>query len=337
MSTVKSWTYTTAGYPQTLQPQETSVPGTPGPHHILVQIKAAAINPVDIQLMNVFLNSIPGLGSPKITGKDFAGVVLAAAPGTSFSKGDEIMGLNMAFDGSGALTEVAHLDTRSTTIAKKPAHLSWAEAASLPLVWLTAYTAIEKCVPFMKSSKPADNKIAVLGGSSATGIYSIWLARQRGWTVLSSCSSRNTDFVRGHGAQEVVDYTSSPDAVRSAVAAFKPGAIIDCVGGTECIGLAPQYVTIVGDKTTRSTMGGSLLYLFYPRMVVRWFLGCLGLGNSYECIMLAQNKEWLEKAAALQKGDVIIDSVHPFANVKEAFERLNTGRAKGKVVIEVSA
>ena len=143
-------------------------------------------------------------------------------------------------------------------------------------------------------------------------------------------------FVRGLGANEVVDYTTSSSAVTSAVKAFKPDAIIDCVGGTECIGLAAQYVTIVGDKTDRSMMGGSALLLTSPRMVLRSLLGYLGLGSSYECINLEQNPEYLRQATELKGEDVVIDSVFGFDKAKEAFERLNTGRARGKVIVEVS-
>ncbi|KAI0017991.1 alcohol dehydrogenase [Xylariomycetidae sp. FL0641] len=337
MSKVKSWIYTKAGYPETLQLEETEVPSAPGPHHLLVQTKAAALNPVDIQLMNVFLNSLPGLNKPKIAGRDFAGVVLAAGSETSgFSKGDEVMGVTMAMDGSGTLTEAAHLDLRSTCVIKKPSHFTWTQAASLPLVWLTAYTSVEKCAPFLRKPAADENRVAVLGGSSATGMFTVWLARRRGWTVLASCSGRNAEFVKKRGAHEVVDYTTAPDAVRRAAERFKPDAIIDCVGGTECIGLAPRYVTIVGDKTSRATMGGPVLYYVFPRMYLRWLAGYLGLGNSYECIILQQEKEWLEQARELQDSDVVIDSKFGFEQAKEAFERLNTGRARGKVVVELS-
>ncbi|CAJ2504733.1 Uu.00g121270.m01.CDS01 [Anthostomella pinea] len=335
MSTAKAWIYTTPGYPQTLRLDETQVPAEPSPHHVLIHIKANALNPVDIQLMNLFINAVPGFRGPKIAGRDFSGVVLAAAPGTAFNKGDEVMGVTLGIDGSGALVEVAHLDTRSSCIVKKPSHMTWNQAASLPLVWLTAYTAIEKCAPFMKKSPAGENKIAILGGSSSTGIYSIWLARQRGWKVFTSCSGRNRDFVKQKGAEDVMDYTTSPDAVTSTVAGFKPDAIIDCVGGTECIGLAPQYVTIVGDKTSRASIGGSILYYSYPRMYMRWLLGYVGWGNSYECIILQTEKTWLEKAGELGDRDIVIDSVFEFGEVKDAFERLDTGRARGKVVVSM--
>jgi NADPH:quinone reductase-like Zn-dependent oxidoreductase len=337
MSTTKAWTYTTPTYPETLQQKTIPIPTVPAPHHLLVEVKASALNPVDIQLMNLPTNSLPYLRGPKTAGRDFAGVVLAAAPNTGFSQGDEVMGVAMGLDGSGTLTEMAHLDTRKACIVEKPARMSWTNAASLPLVWLTAYTSVERCAPFMKKALPVENKVAILGGSSATGMYTIRIAKARGWRVLSSCSGRNESFVRGRGADEIVDYTRSPDAVRNAVRTFGPDAIIDCVGGTECIGLAPRYVTIVGDKTDRSSMGGSFLYLTTPRMVLRWLLGYLGLGKSYECIILEQRREWLQKATELTDDEIVIDSVFDFNQVKEAFQRLDTGRARGKVVVQVSS
>ena len=335
-SKVKSWTYTTAGYPQTLKLSETKIPATPAPGHVLVQIRATALNPVDIQLMNVPLNSLPGLNGPKIPARDFSGTILAAAPDTEWEKGDEVMGISMDVAGTGFLTDVSHLGAKASCIIRKPSHMSWKQAASLPLVWLTARTTIEHCVPYMKSSNPAENKVAILGGSSSTGLYTVRIAKERGWTVLSSCSHRNIDFVKSLGADEVVDYTKSPDAVVNAVKSFQPNAVIDCVGGTDCIGIAPQYVTIVGDKTTRSTMGGSFLYYTHPRMVIRWLMGYLGIGKSYECIILDAKKEWLEECMELKGEDqIVIDSTFDFGRAKEAFERMDTGRTRGKVVVEI--
>lgn len=333
MAEVKSWVFTTAGYPQTLEWKDTKVPPKPSSNHLLVDVKSAALNPVDIQLMNFSLNSVPGLNGEKVVGKDFAGIVLGAAPDTGFERGDEIMGVTMAMDGSGTLTEAAHINLGSSAVVKKPPHMSWNEAASLPLVWLTAYTAIEKVAPYV--DKSPGKKVAILGGSSATGIYMLQLASQRAWTILTTCSGRNVDFVKQQGAHQVTDYTMAEDAVQRSVETFAPDAIIDCVGGTGCIGMANKYVTIVGDKTSRATMGGSFLYLTYPRMLLRWFLGAVGLGHSYDCIILETKPQWLEEAAKLDSRDIIIDSVFGFTKVKDAFEKLDTGRCRGKVVIDI--
>ena len=334
---VRSWVYTAAGYPQTLTLSTIDVPSTPASSSVRIQVHASALNPVDIQLMNLPFNSLPYLNGPKVPARDFSGIILAAGSDTNFEKGDEVFGISMAMNGTGFLTEVAHIDTKGRCcIIKKPKHLSWQQAASLPLVYLTARTSIERCKPFLKASTSSENKIVVLGGSSSTGIYTVQIAKSLGWTILSSCSGRNTEFVKGLGATEVVDYTTSPTAVVDAIKKFSPGAIIDCVGGTEAIGLAPQYVTIVGDKISRSSMGGSALYLTHPRMVLRWLLGYMGIAKSYECIILEAKKEWLEETTKLDpQKDVIIDSTFDFGRAKEAFERLNTSRARGKVVVEI--
>ena len=272
---------------------------------------------------------------PKGIAKDFSGIVLSAGADSGFQPGDEVFGLFMSST-HGTLAEAAVIDTSSkageAVVLKKPASWSWNEAASLPLVWLTARTSIACVEEYVE--KGERKKVVVLGGSSATGMYTVWLARQRGWTVLSTCSGRNTEFVSSLGAEKVVDYTSQ--SVSDEVREFAPAAIIDCVGGTECLGIAPRYVTIVGDKTARSSMGGSMLYLVSPRMVLRKILGMIGWGEHYDCIILAQDKGYLQEAVdRLPREKIAVDSTFGFGEVKQAFERLNTGRARGKVVVEV--
>lgn len=278
------------------------------------------------------------MSGTKLVARDFSGTILAVSPEVKdFQKGDDVCGILPDFFGSiGTLTEVSHFDTRKACMIKKPAQLTHTLAASLPLVFLTARTSIARVEEDMKASPASANKLVVLGGSSSTGIYTVKLAKQRGWTVLSSCSHRNADFVKSLGADEIVDYTTSSNAVVDAVKAFKPNAIIDNVGGVETIGLAKHYVTIVGDKTSRSSMGGSALYLTHPRMVLRYSLGQWGVVPKYECIVLEGKKEWLEEIDAYSYGDVVIDSTFPFLMAKDAFERMNTGRCRGKVVIEIA-
>ena len=180
----------------------------------------------------------------------------------------------------------------------------------------------------------SNRKLVVLGGSSSVGMYVVQLAAQRNWEVLATCSSRNTEFVKSMGASTVVDYNANdvPDAIKQ----YKPAAIIDCVGGTTCLGLADRYVTIVGDKTGRSSMGGAAIYLWNPQMVARQLLGRFGLGKSYDCINLEFKKDWLEETLKLDQEKIIIDSTWQFDQVGEAFERLNTGRTRGKVIVKVA-
>lgn len=85
-------------------------------------------------------------------------------------------------------------------------------------------------------------------------------------------------------------------------------------------------------------MGGAMIYLWNPQMFVRWLMGRLGLWSvEYDCANIDMQKPWLEEAAHLPQDKLIIDSVFEFDKAKEAFERLNTSRARGKVVVKVAA
>lgn len=339
----KAWTFTSGGYPSSLRLSSITPPSKNEvkPNHILVKVKAAALNPVDIQIMNLPLWSIPlpMLTAEKTICSDFSGTIIQGGEGSGFSEGDEVFGVNMMpiKPSAGALSEIAHVDLGSACIIKKPKDWSFSQASGLGCVFLTARTSIDRVKDYVEPS--TSKRLVVLGGSSACGIYTVLLAKKRGWKVLATCSGRNADFVRDTlGADEVVDYTKQN--VRDEVKKFKPDAVIDDVGGTECIGLSKRYISIVGDKTTRTSMGGPLTYYisFVPRQWLRWARGRLGLGESYDIITLDHtNKGWLEEAKELPSDKIIIDSTFSFENVKSAYERLNTGRARGKVVVEVSS
>lgn len=340
----KGWTYT-SGYPKGLKqstvhpPIANEIKGLGTTAHMLVKIKAAALNPVDIQMMN-----LPRFNSKELgAGLDFSGVIEAGGR-TGFIKGEEVFGLTMKpFEpAGGSLAEMAEFNMANSVAVKKPKDWSHEQAASVSLVWLTARTCIENVAQAVEDSD--SKRVAVLGGSSATGIYTIIIAKKRGWKVIATSSEKNKEFVTSTlGSDEHVDYTKG--STRSAVAKFEPAAVIDCVGGTECIGLpsSKRYVSIVGDKTGRSTMGGPFTYYNFlsyhaPLQWIRWARGVAGLGESYDIIMLEMKKEWLEEAKeTLTPDSIFIDSTFGFGEVKQAFERLNTGRARGKVVVRIDA
>lgn len=334
---IRAHTFTTPGHPTCLNLTALPSPTTTSlkkQTYLLIRPHATALNPVDIQLQNLPLFHLPfwPFNVPKVTGCDFAGTVLAAGSDTGFEKGNEVMGVSLWQGWNGTLAEAILVDTAAGCVIRKPKEWSWEMGASVPLVWLTARTMVQNISAAVEGS--VGKKVVVLGGSSATGMYCVHLARKRGWEVLSTCSGRNVEFVRGMGAGRVVDYTV--ENVREEVRRWGPDAIIDCVGGTECLDLAKRYVTIVGDKTTRSSMGGAMIYLWNPQMAVRWAMGKMGVwGVEYDCSNIQMVKEWLEEVKEVPQEKVVIDSAFEFERAKEAFERLNTGRARGKVVVKV--
>ncbi|CAK3828809.1 2-methylene-furan-3-one reductase [Lecanosticta acicola] len=343
---VPAWTYT-AGYPHSLKLSNTPLPQTAANGHILVQIEACALNPVDIQMMNMpkwkYPSFLGGDMREKGTVMDFSGTVISSGSMDKFKEGDEVFGMTFVpfAPAGGSLAQVAHFNLATTPCVKKPAIWSFEQAAAISLVWLTAKACIDKVAPWVEKS--SGKRVAVLGGSSSTGIYSIILAKWRGWKVVATSSGANKDFVTNHlKADAHVDYTKQD--VRKGVSDFQPDAVIDCVGGTECIGLpsSKRYVSIVGDKTGRTAMGGPYTYydVWHPLNAatqwLRWAKGNLGLGEAYDVIILSPRSDYLEDAIkTLSSEDIHIDSVHAFEDAKKAFERLNTGRAKGKVVVKV--
>lgn len=343
MAQHKAWTYYTTGYPQALSltTQPTPDPTILKPTYLQIKIKSAALNPVDVQLMNLPIWSLPYLNSwPKGVGEDFSGIVISAGPeakAKGFKEGDEVFGIHMGPGGPGTVAEIFTADVEADTILRKPSGWNWNQAAALPLVWLTARTCIDRVEPYMQAQ--GSNKTLVLGGSSGVGMYVVLLAKQRGWKTVATCSSRNSEFVASMGASSTIEYTSSD--VRTEVTKLSPTAIIDCVGGTECLGIAQRYVTIVGDKTSRSSMGGSAIYLWNPQMYFRRIIGRvpvigrLFVKEVYDCINLDMHEEWLKETLELDQEKILIDSTYGFDDLKGAFERLNTGRSRGKVVIEV--
>ncbi|CAN8095701.1 unnamed protein product [Discula destructiva] len=368
MAPFKKWTYTTGGFPQCLH-QTTSSPPAPSDlttTQIQVRIKAFAINPVDVQAMNLYKTSTSPYPWPLslFTGTasdqqqhdtccDFSGTITHAGPNAGFVPGDDVFGFTMApMNGLGTAAEVLTLDTASASvaIAKKPAGWDHAHAAAIPLVWLTARVSIESVhanVEQQQQQDPGGKWLVVLGGSSATGMYTIRIAKARGWKVLATCSTRNVEFVKNQlRADEVVDYTavtSVPGEIfRKLQEPIQKGdgvVIVDCVGGTDCLydadlgGKITRYVTIVGDKTDRSSMGGPAIYANHPKMLARWALGKVGLGVHYDCVILDARKEWLEEAGeTLGKEEIIVDSTFKFDDLPKALAKMVEGKVRGKLV-----
>ncbi|GAA6021980.1 hypothetical protein JCM8202_004365 [Rhodotorula sphaerocarpa] len=363
----RAWSHAKPPFPESLSllQQSPPKPADLKPHEILVQVITAALNPVDVQLKNLPIFRLAALSYPKGLGCDFAGRILGKGTEVKdLPMGADVMGVTMsplAGPNGGTLSEIAVVDLTRSTVIQKPPTLSWVQAAALPLVFLTAKTCLSP--PYLvlpasadiTSSKRIPPTVVVLGGSSAVGQYAVQLAKKElGATVVATCSGRNAVFVKELGADTVIDYTS--EDVPARLRELRPDggyiSIVDCVGGTEAVDLASEVLaprsaaypaggsltTIVGDKTSRSSMGGSILYLTHPRMLLRMLRGWTGWGFRYSCIMLANRKDWLAEVGHLVTGAglrVEIDSEWQFEEVEKAYERLNTGRARGKIVVHV--
>uniref|UniRef100_A0A1D1XF75 Zinc-type alcohol dehydrogenase-like protein C2E1P3.01 n=1 Tax=Anthurium amnicola TaxID=1678845 RepID=A0A1D1XF75_9ARAE len=189
-----------------------AIPGELG--DLLVKVKAVALNPVDWKQAEYgFLID----GYPVTLGCDAAGIVEAVGGGvTDFSVGDEVMAYTKLGvpGGYGAFSEYALFEAATTF--KKPQHLSWEQAASIPVGSLTAalglYDSLNLPLPTENPSFFREEFILIWGGSSSIGSYAVQLAANTGLTVIATASPKNHDYLRSIGAAHVIDY-NAPDVV----------------------------------------------------------------------------------------------------------------------------
>ncbi|KAL7421187.1 hypothetical protein Q5752_004072 [Cryptotrichosporon argae] len=363
-----AWQYTKRGrLSQTLELADVPVP-EPGAGDVVIAIKAVALNPVEEQLAQAptWLARFMGVASvgtgPLVPCQDFAGTISAVGAGvTEYAAGDDVFGMRFAGDGNGALRTHLCIPASSPFI-HRPASLSVVHAAAVPLAYMTVYDAlvVHGRLPLRASPGGPRRSVFVQGGSSGTGAAAIQLAKAMGLAVVTSCSTKNVEFVRQLGADEVIDYTREHVPHQALTSPHAPYAVVlDCVGGTDLVDHidhlilrdpdAPRlgiYVTIVGDKTGRDSMGGSITNYFYPAQALRTLRGKLAdvpylplksvlSGPRYACIMLEGTKAKLATAEDVIKvsGPPPIDSTWAYADAKKAFEKLESARARGKIVI----
>jgi alcohol dehydrogenase len=173
------------------------------PGKVLVDIKAAGINPVDWKIREGYMKQMIPLQFPSTLGMDFSGIIKQVGEGVSseYAQGDEVYGqASITNDGSGAFAEMAF--TNIDNIALKPKSLSYTEAAALPLVGVSAWQAL---VENMELSK--GQKILIHGGAGGIGSFSIPLAKNLGAYVATTVSSDDMQFVQDLGVDEAIDYT----------------------------------------------------------------------------------------------------------------------------------
>ena len=327
---------------------------------ILVKVHAAAINPVDIQLWGNPLIGLLAGSKEKGIGRDYAGTIVALGSAVQQSSrwevGDRVFGLCNRPTGEGTFTEFLKIAPASEPVAKMPRSWGFEEAAAVPLVVLTAFSCLDWLPEVGKSLNGEKRRVVVSGASGGVGMWCVQLAKKKfGCHVTGICSGRNADFVKSLGADEVIDY-SKQDVAQTLLDSRPDGKkydlYVDCVGGTEMFAhwhdllhRDGAYITIVGDKTSRTAMGGPLTYFTYPSQVWRHVYGYL-FGPRYANVLLYQKSELLEQVAKLadEQGvqvvvqDVVKGILSEGAH-RDAWDKIKSymveGRVRGKVVVSI--
>jgi alcohol dehydrogenase len=172
------------------------------PSKVLVELKAAGINPIDWKIREGYMKQVISLQFPSTLGMDFSGIIkqIGEDISSNYKQGDEVYGqASVTNGGSGAFAEIAL--TNIENIALKPKSLSYIEAAALPLVGVSAWQAL---VENMRLSN--GQKILIHGGAGGIGSISIPLAKNLGAYVTTTANSDDKQFVQDIGADKVIDY-----------------------------------------------------------------------------------------------------------------------------------
>jgi len=325
---MKAIVYTQYGSPDVLQLQEIEQP-TPKDTEILVKVHAASANPADWHIMRgaPFLARLTnGLFKPKVPrlGADLAGTVEAVGKNVSqFKVGDEVFG-ELSLSGMGSFAEYICVDENSA-IALKPTNLTFEQAAAVPLAGFTAVQGLRDT-----GHVQAGQTVLVNGASGGVGMFAVQYAKACGAEVTGVCSTRNLDLVRSIGADYVVDYTQE-DFTKTG----QQYDLIYCAVGNRSItdykqALKPKGVCVIAGFT-----GLGLLFshmLIGPRRVSDGKrVGLMETAHPNKKDLLVM-KELLET----EKVKPVIDKRYPLSETAEAIRYLETGRARGKVVINVA-
>lgn len=323
---MKAIIYETYGSADVLQFKDIEKPA-PKPNEVLVKVHASSANPLDWRMMRAtpFLARLEnGLFKPKVTrlGADLAGRVEAVGSSViQFRSGDEVFGDNFG-SGLGAFAE--YVCVSEDRLALKPSRTSFEDAAAVPLAAMTALQGLQ-----MGKIQPGQ-KVLINGASGGVGTFAVQIAKALGAEVTGVCSTRNLDIVRSIGADHVIDYTQE-DFTRNG----QQYDLIYCAVGNHTIteykrALKPQGICVIVGFTSLRLMFEHLILGPRRSKAGGQRVGIMGTVKSNK-----HDLETLRQLLEAGKVTPVIDRCYPLQQVPDALRYLETGRAKGKVVVTV--
>ncbi|MEU1817778.1 NADP-dependent oxidoreductase [Streptomyces roseifaciens] len=298
------------GGPEVLEVVETERP-TPLGGEVLVRVHASGVNPVDVAVRS---GAYPLLGEPPFgVGWDISGVVEEAGPGARFKPGDEVFG--MPFFPRAATGYAEYVAVPSRQVARKPAGLDHVHAAALPLAALTAWQGLVDAARITEGQRVLIHRAA--GG---VGHFAVQIAKARGAHVIAMASAPKHDFVRGLGADEVIDYrtTDFTEAVED----------VDVVFDSSSEGVRSLAVLRPGGTLV------SIMEHWNQELAAQ----VEAAGRNFAGISVEPDYASLEAIAALVDAGRIrphVAGTFPLAEAAAAHEAVGSGRTQGKIVLTV--
>ncbi|MFF0965025.1 NADP-dependent oxidoreductase [Streptomyces sp. NPDC003703] len=307
---MKGISYRRYGGPEVLEYGDVRDPKV-GPDSVLVEVRAAAVNPVDWKCREGYLDALLDPVFPVVPGWDLAGVVVRpGAAVTEFSAGDEVIGyVREDFLSRGTFAEYVAAPVR--TLARKPRGLSFAEAAGIPLAGLTAYQVLTGALRVGRGET-----VLVHAAAGGVGSFAVQLAAHLGARVIGTASERNHAYVRSLGGEPVSYGEGLAERVR---------------------GLAPEGVAAVFD-----TIGGETTRISAQLLAPEGRLASIAdpevtdYGGRY-CFVRPDARDLLHLSELAEQGvlSVHVAQTYPLARAADALRQSEEGRTRGKIVVTV--
>ncbi|MEE4665153.1 NADP-dependent oxidoreductase [Pseudomonas alliivorans] len=307
-----------------------------GQTDVLIQIHAAGVNMLDVKIRNGEFKPILPYRLPLVLGNDVAGVVVAVGPDVKgFKPGDEVYA-RPEQERMGSFAELICLHEES--VALKPAHLTMVQAASVPLVALTAWQVLVETAKVKKGQR-----VLIHAGSGGVGTIAIQLAKHLGAFVATTTSTHNVEWVKALGADVVIDYKTQhfesllqgydvvlnslgSDELEKSLNVLKPGGHLISISGPPTPAFAEQQ------KLNRVLKQVMRLLSYGIRKKAR------KQGVAYSFVFMRASGAQLKEVTRLIEAGIIkpiLDRTFAFQQTADALAYVEQGRAKGKVVVQL--
>ena len=325
-NSMKAITHCEYGGPEVLKVEEIEKP-VPNDNQVLVKVRANSVNPLDLTIRGpLLLRPLFGLRKPKDTrlGVDYAGTVEAVGKNvTNFKPGDEVFGGKTA-----PSVFVCVLADRAVVL--KPSNMTFEQAASVPVAAITALQGLRD-----KGKIKSGQKVLINGASGGVESLAVQIAKSFGAEVTGVCSTRNVDLVRSIGADHVIDYTKE-DFTKTDQ---RYDLIFDLVGNHSFSErrriLNPNGICVMAGiggagwhDGFATRLAGELNAYLRSRFVSQKFIAYIAEFNKKDMMVLAN---------LMQSGEMtpVIDKTYKLSETPDALRYLETGHARGKVVVSV--
>jgi NADPH:quinone reductase-like Zn-dependent oxidoreductase len=304
---------------------ETDKPQVQG-NDVLIQVKAAAINPIDKSIILGNLQSLLPIPLPATSAYDVSGIVVEKGQEVSDFEIGDLVYSRVPQEQMGTLAE--YVAVTSSAVSKKPGNISFEEAAGIPLAGLTALQSLEY------AGIKENDKVLIHAGSGGVGSFAIQYAKAKGAYVYTTTSTGNVKWVKALGADRVIDYKTEDykEVVKD----------VDIV----CDTLGKHYsresfeggkvVSVVGPLDEASAKMFGMNEYKLPAELAE---ASREKNAEYKFIFMHPNGSHLSQIKLMIEDELIkpiIDKVYPFSEGIQAFTHLASGRAKGKIVVKIN-